>query len=133
MKKTNTTLTAFFLLFSLASMGQALTGEAAAGKSLYQTYCQSCHGEAGKGNGPVAQYLVLPPADLTRIALRRDGAFPEKEIQQVIDGRREVRVHGNSEMPVWGDAFRQEGPSEKAEEKIRKLVAYLKTIQEEEE
>ncbi len=132
MNKTKTVITALFLIHTFVLAGQGLPQDAAAGESLYQTYCQSCHGEAGKGNGPVAQYLVLPPADLTRIALRRDGAFPEKEIQQVIDGRKEVRVHGNSEMPVWGDAFRQEGPSEKAEEKIRKLVAYLKTIQEKE-
>ncbi|MDX2470988.1 MAG: cytochrome c [SAR324 cluster bacterium] len=35
------------------------------GKKLYGTYCQSCHGDAGKGDGPMAASSNLKVADLT--------------------------------------------------------------------
>lgn len=37
----------------------------AAGKELFQAKCASCHGPEGKGDGPLAGTLRLPPADLT--------------------------------------------------------------------
>jgi mono/diheme cytochrome c family protein len=40
----------------------------AAGRQLFQRYCAPCHGEAAKGNGPLAPKDV-PPPDLT------DGAW----------------------------------------------------------
>lgn len=36
----------------------------AAGKSVYERYCASCHGESGLGDGPAAAGLDPPPADL---------------------------------------------------------------------
>lgn len=36
-----------------------------AGKKIYQNFCVSCHGKAGKGNGDAGVYLDPPPADLT--------------------------------------------------------------------
>ena len=130
MKKNRAALSAFFLMCSLAALCQAQKEKAAAGQQLYRTYCQSCHGEAAKGNGPVAQYLVLPPADLTKIASRRNGFFPEKEIYRIIDGRKTVRVHGTSDMPVWGYTFRNLESPEGIKENIAELAAYLKSIQE---
>ena len=38
---------------------------AARGEQLYQQQCASCHGESGKGDGPVAAGLPHQPADLT--------------------------------------------------------------------
>lgn len=35
------------------------------GKELYQNNCSSCHGEQGHGDGPAAQGLPIPPANLT--------------------------------------------------------------------
>ena len=34
--------------------------------------------------------------------------FPFDRIYQVIDGRKEVQVHGPREMPVWGGVYRVE-------------------------
>jgi putative copper export protein/mono/diheme cytochrome c family protein len=35
------------------------------GAELYPRYCAGCHGATGRGNGPDAKGLPLPPADLT--------------------------------------------------------------------
>ena len=65
-----------------------------------QTYCASCHGESGRGNGAVAIFLRRRPADLTQIAMRNKGTFPADRVYQMIDGRQAVKAHGESQMPV---------------------------------
>ena len=37
----------------------------AAGRQIYTTYCETCHGETGHGDGPTGLRLVPRPADLT--------------------------------------------------------------------
>lgn len=41
----------------------------AAGQALYTTHCASCHGAAGKGDGPVGVTLNPRPADLSQHAI----------------------------------------------------------------
>ncbi len=44
------------------------------GKDLYATYCAVCHGMTGKGDGPVAYWLTIPPANLiTSAGFQTDG------------------------------------------------------------
>ncbi len=107
------------------------------GFPAYQRYCQSCHGEWGKGDGRVAKWLKVPPADLTTLSARNGGKFPAERAHEVIDGRAEVKVHGSREMPIWGTAFlstlqptySELTDEERATEKINELVLFLKTIQ----
>jgi hypothetical protein len=75
------------------------------GKIEYQSGCAACHGADGKGNGPVAGFLITKPADLTMITNKYNGAFPFGHIYDVIDGRQEVKAHGDRAMPVWGYRF----------------------------
>lgn len=103
------------------------------GKETYRTYCASCHGESGKGNGPIAQHLRRPPTDLTRFAMENKGVFPADRLERLIDGREVTRTHGQSDMPVWGDAFRKSavgGDDEAVKQRIRQLVRYIESIQE---
>jgi mono/diheme cytochrome c family protein len=110
------------------------TAPSVKGRQYFMNYCASCHGTGGRGNGPVARELRKPPSDLTRIAKRRGGRFPEAEIARFIDGRSVVPAHGTREMPVWGTRFGNAlGGDSAAEEmtrgRIGTLVDYLKTLQ----
>ena len=103
------------------------------GKETFRSYCASCHGESGKGNGPVAPHLRRPPTDLTRFAMENKGVFPADRLERLIDGREVTRTHGQSDMPVWGDAFKKSaagGDEETVKVRIRQLVKYIESIQE---
>jgi mono/diheme cytochrome c family protein len=103
------------------------------GGALFTTHCASCHGSSGRGDGPVAEFLKIPPADLTQIAKQSHGAFPVAQMIRIIDGRQVVRAHGDSKMPVWGDAFSQSlthADEHVVRQKIEALVKYLQSIQE---
>ncbi len=42
---------------------QTVRGNPKAGEALYQQHCLRCHGPKLDGNGPDAQYLIVPPAN----------------------------------------------------------------------
>ena len=105
------------------------------GRPLFERHCASCHGAAARGDGPAAGILRVKPADLTKIAARREGTFPTGEISRYIDGRFQLPAHGSREMPIWGYRFGAHIPESDLGEaiargKIASLVEYLKTIQE---
>ena len=56
------------------------------GRAVYVQNCAACHGPRGRGDGPAAKVLETPPADLTRIAARRNGVWPMLEVMSIIDG-----------------------------------------------
>lgn len=105
----------------------------AAGALTYRVYCASCHGEKADGHGPVAPALRIAPPDLTGLAARHGGEYPAAAVERSIDGREEIGAHGRRDMPVWGLAFRDSGRSTEEEaavqQRIRDLVAYLRTLQ----
>ena len=102
---------------------------AASGPEMFNTYCAVCHGVSGKGDGPAAAALKNPPLDLTQIARKNGGRFPEirvfLSITQDVDG-----AHGNREMPVWGPVFRslQSGDS-LWRLRVENLTEYIRTLQ----
>ena len=101
------------------------------GRDLFATYCASCHGVSGRGNGPAAEELRRRPSDLTQLAKHNGGIFNGARIHTIVDGRA-VKAHGTMEMPVWGDAFKwREGlPEDGIRTRIDALVRYLESIQE---
>ncbi len=108
------------------------------GGNDYETYCASCHGVSGRGDGPVAEFLALTPADLTQLSRKNGGKFPAERVAQIIDGRQDVKIHGPRDMPVWGDWFdvEAESPGLRAseremvvQERIKALLVYLETLQ----
>ena len=120
------------LVTYIASIQAPTSGKSAPGAQAFHAYCASCHGASAHGDGVLAGELRRQPPDLTRFAQRNGGVFPEERLRRIIDGR-EVRAHGNSEMPVWGDAFRagQGGlTAEEAQARILAILRYLQAIQE---
>ncbi len=100
----------------------------ASGWGDYQRYCKSCHGDEGRGDGAIAKWLKVPPADLTQVSEKHDGEFPEEKMVRIIDGREEVRLHGLREMPIWGDVFQVGGDSGESEDLVRKKIADLVAV-----
>jgi hypothetical protein len=54
----------------------------------------------------VAPTRTPKPADLTTIAKKNSGTFPFEATVRIIDGRATLRAHGDPDMPVWGEIFR---------------------------
>jgi mono/diheme cytochrome c family protein len=105
---------------------------AAGGAYAFRTYCASCHGTDGRGEGPLTDSLRFRPPDLTLIAKRNGGEFPTEKVVRIVDGRNPLKGHGGPEMPIWGDAFRnaETGYDDAAARaKVRAVVDYLKTLQ----
>jgi len=126
-----------FLVLILASLFFALpargAGDAEIGRLRFTTYCASCHGAQAKGDGTLAEVLRVPPPDLTTLAERHDGVFPEAYVRRTIDGREEMLAHGRREMPVWGIGLRDLGRDSDQEAEIQArindLVVFLRSIQ----
>jgi mono/diheme cytochrome c family protein len=104
------------------------------GAQLYARFCASCHGAKGYGDGPVASSFKVIVPDLTRIALRHGGTFPDEQISKIIDGRKTLPPHGSRDMPVWGLEFQaldagKPQPQQSASEIIARLTAYVRSLQ----
>ena len=104
-------------------------------KTAYLKYCGACHGEGGKGDGVVSQFFRPKPTDLTQIAKNNGGQFPAMHMMQAIDGTKTIRAHGDPEMPVWGEIFRDDanaGFERRANVQGRAMLItdYIRSIQE---
>jgi len=86
----------------LCTTGAWAQGKMDFGKREYDSNCASCHGEKGKGDGPVKPFLTKSPPDLTTLSKSNNGVFPFQRVIEVIDGRKTVAAHGSRDMPVWG-------------------------------
>ena len=127
-------LTAALVMVAVGAPAYAQEVSGYTGAALYKTYCASCHGIYGRGDGPVAPSLKVEVPDLTRIAARHNGEFPAEQIRKIIDGRTTRPPHGPRDMPVWGDAFRTgsgESPQadKRANEWVQLITEYLRSIQ----
>ena len=77
------------------------------GVDLFKEYCAVCHGNDAKGDGPAADALKKRPADLTQLARKNGGNFPELHVMNFIKGQDVVAAHGSRDMPIWGSIFSQ--------------------------
>lgn len=100
------------------------------GPALFQAYCAFCHGELGKGDGSLADFLSRPPIDLTTIALKHGGTFPALWVEDFIADRGRGLPPGRDAMPDWGRFLRSTSPSQAVYRlKLWNLVQYIRSIQ----
>jgi cytochrome c553 len=97
-------------------------------KKMFETYCAVCHGKEGTGNGPAAKSLTKAPADLTKLAARNNGTYPEVHVKRYIEGLDEVPAHGTRDMPMWGDLFNSLDRNT-AQIRVQALSDYIKAMQ----
>jgi len=111
-------------LATLLAPASALAGDAAAGKTVYTTNCLSCHGETGKGDGPVGQVLQPPPRDFAAGEFILDGdgdgtPGSDADLKAVI-AKGAGAFGGNQMMAAWGGLL--------SEADIDNVVAYIHTL-----
>jgi mono/diheme cytochrome c family protein len=83
----------------------------ASGKALYSKHCKSCHGTAGKGDGPKSKELDTPCGD-----------FTAKEFQAQTEGEIFYKVkEGRDDMP----SFKKKIPDDND---IWTLVNYVRSL-----
>jgi mono/diheme cytochrome c family protein len=131
-------LIAAALFAAKASTGSAQETEILArGQVHYRRYCGVCHGERGKGDGPVVEDLKVKPADLTQLSKRNGGAFPFWRAYRTIDGREAVQGHGTREMPLWGNEIKIDESAalprfheDLVAGRIWQMLSYLQSLQE---
>jgi len=93
------------------------------GRRLFVSYCQLCHGEDGRGDGPLAKTMNIKPIDLTKSIRARSDTILKKIItgrgRQTITGRDRHNLISDA-MPEWKDVF--------SDEQVEALIAYLRFL-----
>jgi mono/diheme cytochrome c family protein len=104
-----------FLMFMAGLATQftsAATGDAEKGKIVYDTNCLPCHGERGKGDGPIGAALRPSPTPLisSKARVRSDSDL----LTIIRDGR--------GVMPAWKNRLK--------EQDIQNVLAYIRSLSE---
>ncbi len=105
------------MLLVWGSAALAASGNDANGKKLYLTYCFTCHGQQGKGDGYAARFQPVKPRDLTN-----DRYMSSRTDQQLFDAVSggSAAMHGPLIMPAWWQSLN--------EQQRWDLVAYVRTL-----
>ena len=113
----------------LESIQAVTASDTPSGAELYTQHCAVCHGNDLKGTGP-APYPYRPPPDLTTLAKRHGGKFPDAYVSRVLRNGVVMPAHGPAEMPVWGDEFTAKRLDEaQVTLRIARLTNYVKSLQ----
>lgn len=88
------------------------------GKEVYETFCWSCHGRYGRGDGPAAQYLATPPADFTNPAVL--GGRSNQQIVTSLIQRKGRPDTAHMPMTTVIESVKEDA--------LRDAVAYIRTL-----
>ncbi len=88
---------------------------AAAGKTLYETDCASCHGDKGMGDGPAGASLKPPASKLVGLVQSAGADYAHWRISE--GGS---MAPFNSSMPAWKGIL--------TDEEVWKVVSHLETL-----
>ena len=106
-----------FVAIAIAGPGLARAQSAAEGQKLYMTYCSSCHGDKGRGDGAAGKALPVKPANHT------DGKLMNSlsdEFLMTIIAKGGAAVDKSSFMPAWGGVLK--------DNQLQDLLAYIRSI-----
>jgi mono/diheme cytochrome c family protein len=105
------------------------------GAAFFAANCASCHGDAGKGDGPQAATLGARPTDLTALSRNNGGTFPTARALSYIYGDPK-QGHLARVMPQFGGAMADDlvpvdvdGTLTPTPRALAALLTYLESIQ----
>jgi cytochrome c oxidase cbb3-type subunit 3 len=81
------------------------------GRTIYLVRCATCHGQEGRGDGPLSSYLLGPPVGNLSDGKWKHGEKPQEVMAVISKG-----VEG-TRMAAWGSVLEPSG--------LRAVVAYL--------
>jgi len=99
------------------------------GADEYYRLCAVCHGEGGRGDGPMARVLKTPPPNLTLLAKNNGGHFPFLRVLEMIDGRSMIEAHGSRDIPIWGESLTRDYDQFIARTIELELMLHLNSLQ----
>jgi len=104
---------------------------AASGKQMFEQYCAACHGLDGKGSGPAATAMKVPPTDLTQLTKKHGGKYPDNSVASVLKFGNGPGAHGSADMPVWGPLLKSldKYHDTTEQQRISNIVNYIETLQ----
>lgn len=114
-------LIALGLLAAAGAQQPARAGNPDRGMFIFSAYCASCHGEDGRGDGPMAPRLIgdfgIGPANLAA----RDFQQARSDANLALAIREgSVAVHRSIYMPAWGTTL--------SDAQIVDLVAFIRQL-----
>ena len=119
MQKSLNILTVLILILGIAYLipSQSLAqADPAKGAEVYKSYCATCHGDTGKGDGIAAAALDPKPRDLSN-AEYVSGLTDEHIKKVVTEGGTSVGM--SAAMPAWGGII--------PEDDINNIIAHVRT------
>ena len=118
-------MTGLALALSSGIAAAALAGDAAAGKAVYtgKGTCWTCHGQAGKGDGPAGKALNPAPRDFSVGAFKfdadKDGKTGTDADLKLVITKGAGALGGNPAMAPWGHLSSKE---------IDDVIAFVRTL-----
>jgi len=118
-------MTGLALVLTSGFAASALAGDAAAGKVVYtgKGTCWTCHGQAGKGDGPAGKALNPAPRDFSVGAFKfdadKDGKPGTDADMKLVIQKGAGPFGGNPAMAPWGHLSAKE---------VDDVIAYIRTM-----
>jgi mono/diheme cytochrome c family protein len=108
---------------ALLAPAGAFAADAAAGKTAFVANCASCHGETGKGDGPVGKALTPPPRNFSQHTFKfdtdKDGKTgTDADLKNVIQ-KGGAAFGGSPLMAPWPTL---------SDADIANIIAYIRTF-----
>ncbi len=108
---------------ALGSFATTASADIENGKALYTANCVSCHGETGKGDGPVGSALNPPPRDFSKGDFKFDAngdGIPGEDADLLLVLQKGAAAYGGSPlMAPWGHL---------PESDLNDLIAYVRSL-----
>lgn len=118
-------MTGLALVLSSGIASAAIAGDAAAGKAIYtgKGTCWTCHGQAGKGDGPVGKALNPAPRDFSvgsfKFDADKNGKAGEDADLKLIITKGAGAFGGSPLMVPWGHLSAKE---------IDDVIAFVRSL-----